>query len=318
MSGHCETDLDCYWSPPYHYSAYAHAHRPASSSHASAAPSYDARTAHPHPWTHRYLDLVAPLPVFGASFHEQQLQNSTSSSCTSAPSSQLHASQLHASQLHVSQLHADQLSANSVRASQSTATDRKPMPPGATAAGHESAPQLTPFIHPSTIQHPTMQTRACAANLNTGDTSSVPESGSNSAESRVSSNLKKHALAALKRMFVAMCFVMVRPMWLRNPRTGRLCELDFYCDELRLGVEIQGMQHSVFPNSWCKSRHEWEELIYRDKLKQHLCQQAGVTLIHVPFTVTANRVEQFIRDEIQRVALPGSPVQVWHTAHQQR
>ena len=126
------------------------------------------------------------------------------------------------------------------------------------------------------------------------------------AGTRTASNLEKHALAALNCIFIDMQFSKVRPAWLRNPRTGRLCELDFYSDELKLGVEIQGLQHYVYPNSWHKNRSEWEELIYRDRLKEELCRGEGVTLVHVPFTVAANRVEQYIREEVQRVALPGS------------
>jgi hypothetical protein len=130
--------------------------------------------------------------------------------------------------------------------------------------------------------------------------------------------LEKHALTALQRIFAGKTFDKVRPTWLRNPRTNRPCELDFYCDELKLGVEIQGMQHYVYPNSWHKSRGEWEELMYRDQLKQHLCGQAGVTLLYVPFTVTASRVEQYIREEIQRVTLPGSTFHAWCMAQASR
>jgi hypothetical protein len=130
---------------------------------------------------------------------------------------------------------------------------------------------------------------------------------------RTASNLEKHALAALNRIFIGKTFEKIRPPWLRNPRTGRMCELDFYSDELKLGVEIQGMQHYVYPNSWHKSRSEWDEQVYRDRLKQQLCQRVGVTLLHVPFTVPSNKVEQFIREEIQRVTLLGSTLHTWLT-----
>jgi hypothetical protein len=64
---------------------------------------------------------------------------------------------------------------------------------------------------------------------------------------RVASNLEKHVLAALHRLFVGKSFQKVRPSWLRNPRTNRLCELDFYNDELKLGqhLEVQGLQHLI-------------------------------------------------------------------------
>ena len=138
------------------------------------------------------------------------------------------------------------------------------------------------------------------------------------AGTRTASNLEKHALAALNCIFSGKSFEKVRPVWLRNPRTGRLCELDFYNDELKLGVEIQGLQHYVYPNNWHKNRSEWEDQIYRDRLKEELCRRANVTLVHVPFTVAANRVEQYIREEIPRVALSSSALHAWlQTAYPQ-
>jgi len=123
---------------------------------------------------------------------------------------------------------------------------------------------------------------------------------------KLSSNLERHTSAALSRIYPGKVFEKLRPPWLRNPRTGRACELDFYNEELRLGLEVQGMQHYVYPNSWHKSRAEWEEQIYRDRLKEELCKQIGVTLVHVPFTVQQKDVEGFIRQEIERVSLSSS------------
>ena len=73
------------------------------------------------------------------------------------------------------------------------------------------------------------------------------------------------------------------------------------------------MQHYVYPNSWHKSRAEWEDQVYRDQLKQHLCKELGITLVHVPFTVPHKHVEDFIRQEIQRVAATSDPAQVFIT-----
>ena len=121
---------------------------------------------------------------------------------------------------------------------------------------------------------------------------------------KLSSNLERHTCAALARIYPGKVFEKIRPPWLRNPRTGRACELDFYNEELKLGLEVQGMQHYVYPNSWHKSRAEWEEQIFRDRLKEASCKQIGVTLVHVPFTVQQKDVEGFIRQEIQRLSPP--------------
>ena len=120
---------------------------------------------------------------------------------------------------------------------------------------------------------------------------------------RAASNLEQFTLAALSCMFPGKPFQKVRPAWLRNPRTGRPCELDFFNEELQLAVEVQGMQHYVYPNSWHKSREDWEEQIFRDQLKQDVCKRSGIVLVHVPFTVVQKDVEEFIRQEIQRVIL---------------
>jgi hypothetical protein len=128
---------------------------------------------------------------------------------------------------------------------------------------------------------------------------------------RMSSNLERHVHVALSIIFVGKAFEKIRPSWLRNPRTGRMCELDFYNDELKLGVECQGLQHYVYPNSWHKTRSEWEEQIHRDQLKAQLCQKTGVTLLHVPFTVPLNKMEQFLREEIRRVTPVGLSLHTW-------
>jgi len=107
------------------------------------------------------------------------------------------------------------------------------------------------------------------------------ETNTTQPETRISSNLEKCTLAALTRIYPGKSFQKTRPPWLRNPQTGRACELDFYNQELRLGVEVQ---------------------VYRDRLKERLCKEEGVTLVHVPFTVQRKDVEDYIRKEICRVA----------------
>jgi hypothetical protein len=175
-----------------------------------------------------------------------------------------------------------------------------------------SIPSSAPAVNAVTNQNqmqsaPTVTARKVKAAA-TPDAKALagPMSGSQSdseTDPRTASNLERWTLAALTRMYPDKKFVKVRPPWLRNPRTGRACELDFYNQEMKLGLEVQGLQHYVYPNSWHKSRTEWEDQIYRDQLKEALCKQAGVTLIHVPFTVQQKDVQNFICQEIARVSL---------------
>lgn len=59
-----------------------------------------------------------------------------------------------------------------------------------------------------------------------------------------------------------------RPDWLKNEKTGRNLELDFYLPECRVGIEIQGQHH-----------YEETKQIERDKLKLKLLQDNKVDLI---------------------------------------
>jgi hypothetical protein len=165
--------------------------------------------------------------------------------------------------------------------------------------------------------------RAAAAQPRTGVAAVAPVAAPSSAPTvataskfdhavpRMSSNLERQVHVALSIIFTDKEFEKIRPSWLRNPRTGRLCELDFYNHELKLAIECQGIQHYVYPNNWHKSRAEWEEQLYRDRLKLDLCQQAGVTLLHVPYTVQLNKMEQYLREEIRRVTPVGSTFHTW-------
>lgn len=89
-------------------------------------------------------------------------------------------------------------------------------------------------------------------------------------------------------------FPSVFPDWLRNDRTGRKLEIDCYNDDLKIGVEHHGHQHFEFPNAFHKTREEFEALVYRDNLKQKLCEEHGVYLIVVPYKVPENQIKDYI------------------------
>ena len=61
------------------------------------------------------------------------------------------------------------------------------------------------------------------------------------------------------------------------------------------------MQHYVYPNGVHASREAFEALRERDLIKRTLCEERGVLLIDVPFTVTAKNAEAFLRDELRRL-----------------
>ncbi len=89
-------------------------------------------------------------------------------------------------------------------------------------------------------------------------------------------------------------FTSVYPDWLRNPETGRKLELDCYNDDLKLAVEYNGEQHYNWPKYPNQTYDEFINQVRRDKLKADLCDQHGVYLIVVPYTVKHQDIPAFI------------------------
>lgn len=79
-----------------------------------------------------------------------------------------------------------------------------------------------------------------------------------------------------------------------NPITGFKLELDCYNEELKLAVEYNGKQHYVYPNDLHKNEIEFLEQIKRDKEKKKLCDQYGIYLIIVPYTIPFDQIASFI------------------------
>ena len=89
-------------------------------------------------------------------------------------------------------------------------------------------------------------------------------------------------------------FTTVRPDWLRNPETGRNLEIDCYNDDLKLGLEFNGKQHTVYPNWTGQTYEQFIQQVRRDQLKVELCDRHGVYLITVPHTVAKDKIRDFI------------------------
>lgn len=104
-------------------------------------------------------------------------------------------------------------------------------------------------------------------------------------------------------------FRKVRPDWLRNPRTGQNLELDFYCDDLQLGIEVQGDQHYKYvPAFHRRGVRDFQSQCARDTLKRKLCRTRGVALVEVPGWVTLlpEQLDSHLRTEIDRALGPGA------------
>lgn len=102
--------------------------------------------------------------------------------------------------------------------------------------------------------------------------------------------------ATLARMFPGREFRSVRPAWMRNPDTGAPLELDFYCEPLRLAVEVQGRQHYEEVAWFHRTPTAFADQLARDAAKPPACARRGITLVCIPYSVTSSRdIERMIR-----------------------
>lgn len=98
-------------------------------------------------------------------------------------------------------------------------------------------------------------------------------------------------------------FPRVRPDFLKNPKTGRNMELDCYNDELKIAVEYNGRQHYVWPSFPGFTKEKFVEQIRRDQLKLDICDQLGIYLITVPYSVPLKKIKAYIITMLQPIAL---------------
>jgi hypothetical protein len=90
-------------------------------------------------------------------------------------------------------------------------------------------------------------------------------------------------------------FVSVRLPCLKNPESGANLEIDCYNEELKIGVEYNGEQHYIYPNTFHRSKEEFISQIRRDQYKIETCDKEGIYLITVPYNVELNKIEEYIR-----------------------
>lgn len=88
-------------------------------------------------------------------------------------------------------------------------------------------------------------------------------------------------------------FPNCRPDWLKNV-TGHNLELDCYNEVLKIALEYNGEQHYLFPNFTNCSYRQFVAQQQRDALKKKLCENRGVKLIIVPYTVETKDLKSFI------------------------
>ena len=102
----------------------------------------------------------------------------------------------------------------------------------------------------------------------------------------MTSNFEINCRNILETIFAAK-FPSCRPGWLRNPRTSRPLQLDCYNMELRLAFECDGVQHKA-PSFFNDNGKSLDDIKYRDKAKDELCDDHGVILLRIPQVHSGN------------------------------
>ena len=86
----------------------------------------------------------------------------------------------------------------------------------------------------------------------------------------------------LEEIFPNNQFNKIRPDWIKN-KEGNKLELDFYCEELNLALEYQGLQHEeyvpYFHNNDINNFYKQQE---HDRIKKEICEKKGIKLICIP------------------------------------
>jgi len=96
-------------------------------------------------------------------------------------------------------------------------------------------------------------------------------------------------------------FPTKRPKWLLNKKGNKL-ELDGYNRQLGLAFEYNGIQHYEFLDKkfFHKNEEEFIKQQRHDDIKKKLCNDKGITLIIVPYTVNMKNMHSFIVQELQK------------------
>lgn len=97
----------------------------------------------------------------------------------------------------------------------------------------------------------------------------------------------------MKELF-GVPFPRKRPNFLKNPNTGRNLELDCYNEDLKLAVEYNGPTHYKYPNFTGQTKEQFLSQLQRDKFKIKRCEEMGIYLIIVPYTVPHNKIKEYI------------------------
>lgn len=97
-------------------------------------------------------------------------------------------------------------------------------------------------------------------------------------------------------------FPSSKPKWLKSPKTNKLLELDGYNKKLKIAFEYNGQQHYKEDNTYNKNK-DFSDIKYRDSIKEKLCQENGVKLIVIPYTIEYVDIKDYIIKELEKIGV---------------
>ena len=97
---------------------------------------------------------------------------------------------------------------------------------------------------------------------------------------------ESECLRCLEEIYGVKFQTGIRPSWLKNTRTGHNLEIDCYNDDLKLGLEYNGRQHTQYVKHFHKKgQSDFEYQIAKDLYKKELCKLNNVWLINIDYDV---------------------------------
>ena len=123
---------------------------------------------------------------------------------------------------------------------------------------------------------------------------------------KVSNNKMEEKCRDIFEDIFSVDFHTVRPDWLKNPETMRNLELDGYTDKIKtkkgVGVafEYNGSQHSFFNPHFHRTEKDFVRQARRDRLKRKICEERGILLVTIPYSIPEKELETFIKTELRK------------------
>jgi len=96
-------------------------------------------------------------------------------------------------------------------------------------------------------------------------------------------------------------FPKIKPEWLVNPETHHRLELDGYNENIKIAFEFNGPQHYMYYPKFHKHFDDFIKQQEKDYFRQITCEENGVTLISVPYTLDYGEFQNFIKNEYERL-----------------